>query len=67
MIALAPDVGRFAPFSALPAAIQQIPASDVGSDDARPAVAGARGAGELAWIGVFFAAGAYLLRRRDLN
>jgi hypothetical protein len=33
VIALAPEVGRFAPFSALTASIQQIPASDIGSDD----------------------------------
>ena len=67
VIALAPDVGRFTPFSALPAAIQQIPASDVGSDELDLLSPGLAVLAELAWIGVFFAAGAYLLRRRDLN
>ena len=67
VIALAPDVGRFTPFSALPASIQQIPASDVGSDELDLLSPGLAVLAELAWIGAFFTAGAYLLRRRDLN
>jgi ABC-2 type transport system permease protein len=68
VIALAPDVGRFAPFSALTASIQEIPASDVGFDEGFDLLA--RGAAVLAmlvWIAAPFAAGAVLLRRRDLN
>ncbi len=53
-----PGRGRFTPFSALPAAIQQIPASDVGSDELDLLSPGLAVLAELAWIGVFFAAGA---------
>jgi ABC-2 type transport system permease protein len=67
VIALLPEVGRFAPFSALAGSIQEIPASDVGSDELDLLSPGLAVLAELAWIGVFFAPGAYLLRRRDLN
>jgi len=68
VIALAPEVGRFAPFSALTAAIQQIPASDIGgSDDFRLLSPGLALLALLAWIGAAFTAGAVLLKRRDLN
>jgi hypothetical protein len=67
VLALAPSVGRFGPFSALPAAIQHVPSSDIGAEDADLIPAGLAAAAMLAWIGAAFAAGAVLLRRRDLN
>jgi hypothetical protein len=67
VIALAPEVGRFAPFSALTAAIQEIPASDIGSDELDLLSPGLAVLALLAWIGAAFAAGAVLLKRRDLN
>jgi ABC-2 type transport system permease protein len=68
LVALAPDVGRFAPFSALSGSIQEIPASDVGFDEGTDLLPrGVAVLAMLAWIAVPFAAGASLLRRRDLN
>jgi ABC-2 type transport system permease protein len=68
LVALVPDVGRFAPFSALSGSIQEIPATDVGFDkgvDLLPR--GVAVLAMLAWIAVPFTAGAILLKRRDLN
>jgi hypothetical protein len=67
VLALAPDVGRFGPFSGLSASIQDIPASDVGNEDANLLSPGLAVLAMLAWIGTVFAAGAVLLRRRDLT
>jgi ABC-2 type transport system permease protein len=68
VIALAPDVGRFAPFSALSGSIQEISASDVGFDEGTDLLPrGVAVLAMLAWIAVPFTAGAVLLRRRDLN
>ena len=67
VIALAPDVGRFAPFSALSGAIQQIPAENIGNEDLDLLSPGAAVLALLAWIGAAFTAGAVLLQRRDLN
>jgi len=67
VLALAPEVGRFAPFSALTAGVQDIPADDIGAGDTSLLSPGLAALGLLAWISVAFAAGAYLLRRRDLN
>jgi ABC-2 type transport system permease protein len=66
ILGLAPDVGRFGPFVGLPVGVQDIPASDLGFDDVllSPALAGLA---MLAWIGAAFAAGAALLRRRDIE
>jgi hypothetical protein len=67
VLGLAPDVGRLGPFVGLPTAVQDIPSSDVGFEDVdllSPAVAGL---GMLGWIGAVFAAGAVLLRRRDVG
>ena len=66
VLGLAPDVGRFGPFVGLPVGVQDIPASELGFDDVlfSPAIAGL---GMLAWIGAAFAAGAALLRRRDIE
>jgi ABC-2 type transport system permease protein len=67
VVALAPDVGRFAPFSALSAAIQEIPAENVGNEDLNLLSPGLAVLTLLAWIGSVFAIGAVLLQRRDLN
>jgi ABC-2 type transport system permease protein len=68
LVGLVPSVGRFAPFSALSGSIQHIPASDIGgSDDLDLLSPAAAWLAMLAWIAVPFAAGAALLRRRDLN
>jgi ABC-2 type transport system permease protein len=61
VLALAPDVGRFGPFSALTAAIQEIPASDIGAEDADLLSPGLAVLAMLAWIGAVFAIGATLL------
>jgi ABC-2 type transport system permease protein len=67
VLALAPDVGRFGPFSALTAGIQDIPAEDIGAEDADLLSPGLAALALLAWIGAVFVAGAALLRRRDLT
>ena len=67
LLALAPDVGVYGPFTGLPAAVQDIPADDVGFEDADLLSPGAAALGMLAWIGVLFAGGAALLQKRDLD
>jgi ABC-type transport system involved in multi-copper enzyme maturation permease subunit len=67
LLGLAPAVGRFGPFSALPAGIQDIPPSDIGADKAHLLSPALAALAMFAWIGAAFAAGAVLLRRRDLN
>ncbi len=67
LFALAPDVGRFGPFNALPPAAQGLDAEDVAAGDVEFLAPGVAVLLLLAWIGAAFAAGAALLRRRDLN
>lgn len=67
VIALAPDVGRFGPFSGLSAGIQSIPADDIGADGADLLSPGLASLAMLVWIAVPFVAGVVMLRRRDLN
>ena len=67
LIALAPDVGRFGPFGALPTAAQGLDPEDVGMGDVDLPAAGIAVLLLLAWIAAAFAAGAALLRRRDLE
>jgi hypothetical protein len=67
VLALAPEVGRFGPFSALTAAIQEIPASDIGAEGTDLLSPGLAVLAMLAWIGSVFAIGATLLLRRDLH
>jgi ABC-2 type transport system permease protein len=67
VLALAPDVGRFGPFNALTASIQNIPSENIGAEDADLLSPGLAVLAMLAWIGAFFAVGAALLQRRDLN
>lgn len=67
LVGLAPDVGRFMPFSALSGAIQEIPADNIGNDDLELLSPGLAVLAMLAWIGSAFAIGATLLLRRDLH
>jgi ABC-2 type transport system permease protein len=67
VIALAPEVGRFSPFTSLTAAIQEIPSEDIGSDELDLLSPVTALLAMLAWIGGLFAIGAALLRRRDLH
>jgi ABC-2 type transport system permease protein len=67
ILALAPDVGRFGPFSALSAGIQDIPSEDIGAEDTDLLSPPLAALAMLAWIGSFFAIGVELLRRRDLT
>ena len=67
LLGLAPDVGRFGPFTALPISVQDMSASNVGFDDVNLLAPGVALLALLAWIGTFFAAGAALLRRRDVE
>jgi ABC-2 type transport system permease protein len=65
VIGLAPHVGRFGPFAALPSAVQGIPGEEVGLGHT-PALGGVLAlALLLVWIGIFFAAGAVRLQRGD--
>ncbi len=67
LLALAPDVGIWGPFTGLPTAVQDIPSEDIGFEDADFLAPGVALLGMLAWIGVLFAGGAALLRKRDLD
>ena len=67
VIALAPDVGRFLPFSGLSASIQAIPGENIGADDVDLLSPGFGALVMLVWIAVPFVAGVVMLRRRDLN
>ena len=67
VIALAPDVGRFGPFSGLSASIQAIPSENIGADNVDLLQPGVAALAMLAWIAVPFVAGVAMLRRRDLN
>ncbi len=70
VLALAPDVGRYGPLAALPAAAQDVPAGSVGLEGVNlldPWLAVLAVLALLAWIGAAFVAGAALLRDRDLH
>lgn len=68
LIGLAPEVGRFAPLSALPTAAQGLEPEDVGMPEELDLLpAGVAVALMLAWIGAAFAAGAATLKKRDLE
>jgi ABC-2 type transport system permease protein len=67
LVGLAPEVGRFMPFSALSGAIQEIPAENIGNEDLKLLSPGLAVLAMLAWIGSVFAVGATLLLRRDLH
>jgi hypothetical protein len=66
--ALAPDVGRFSPFGALPTAAADIPADDAGLPEDIDLFSPFAAIGlMLAWIGLFFAVAAALLKARDVE
>jgi ABC-2 type transport system permease protein len=67
LIAIAPDVGRFGPLTALPFMVQDVPVEDFGIDEADVFAPGLAVALMLTWIGATYAAAATLLHRRDLN
>jgi ABC-2 type transport system permease protein len=67
LASFAPAVDRYSPVGALPSSIQGLDPDDVGTPDVHflPAIAAL--AAMLAWIGALFAAGAALLRARDVE
>jgi ABC-2 type transport system permease protein len=68
LLGLAPEVGRFGPFGALPTAAQGLDPQDVGMPgDVELFSAGVAIALMLAWIAAAFAAGAATLKKRDLE
>ncbi len=68
LLGLLPEVGRFAPFGALPAAAAGLEAEDVGMpSDVELLPAGTAVLMLLAWIGAAFAVSGALLKRRDLE
>jgi ABC-type transport system involved in multi-copper enzyme maturation permease subunit len=68
LVALVPEVGKFAPFTALPTSIADVPPDNAGlPSDADLLSPGAALLALLAWIAAAFSLGAVLLRRRDVN
>jgi ABC-2 type transport system permease protein len=67
VLGLAEDVGRWAPLGPLPTALSDIPPEDAGLGDVSLPPPGVAALALLGWIAAAFAAGATLLRRRDLN
>jgi hypothetical protein len=65
VLALAPSVGRFGPFVALPGSIQGVPPEELGVG--RGLARGPAVLVMLAWVAALWAAGAALLRRRDVG
>jgi ABC-2 type transport system permease protein len=67
LLTLKPEVGRFGPFT-LPSAVAGVSEDDAGLEgDVDLPSPGLAAVAMLAWIGGFYAAGAALLRRRDLD
>ena len=67
LVALVPDVGRFGPLGVLPVAAADLPPEEWGLEDLDLLSPGLAALALLAWIGAAFAAGAALLRARDLH
>jgi hypothetical protein len=67
LTALVPNVGRFGPFNALPSAAQDVPAEVAGFEEGVLIAPGLAVMAMLVWIGAAAAAGAVLLRRRDVG
>jgi hypothetical protein len=65
--ALAPEVGRYGPFTALPTAVAEIPAEDAGLGEVDLLAPALAVLALLAWVGSAFAAGYALLRGRDVH
>jgi ABC-2 type transport system permease protein len=67
LISLVPEVGRFAPFSALPTSLSGISAEDAGLGEVDLLAPGLAALVMMAWIGAAFTAGYALLRGRDVH
>jgi ABC-2 type transport system permease protein len=67
VISLAPEVGRFGPFGALPTSLTGIPAEDAGLGDIDLLAPGLAALVMMAWISATFTAGYALLRARDVH
>jgi ABC-2 type transport system permease protein len=67
LLELAPEVGRFAPLTALPIGIQDVAGEDFGFADAEILGSLAATAAMLAWIAALYAGAAALLQRRDVE
>ncbi len=67
LLAIVPEVGRFGPFVALPTAATGIDPAAVGLDEANLLNPQLATLALLGWIGIAFAAGVALLRRRDVE
>jgi hypothetical protein len=67
LLALAPAVARFGPFISLPSTIQGVPPEELGMKGVEALPVGLAVLLMLAWIAAFWAAGAALLERRDIN
>jgi ABC-2 type transport system permease protein len=67
VLALAPHVGRFGPFVALPGAVQDVPPEELGMANVPPVAMGLAIAAMLAWIAAVWAPAAALLKRRDVG
>jgi ABC-2 type transport system permease protein len=67
LLGMAPEVGRFGPLTALPIAAAGVEGSEAGLGDAALLPSGLAALALLGWIAALYAAGAALLRHRDLN
>ena len=67
VLGLAPDVGRFGPLVALPTATVGLPPEESGLGDVDLLASGLAALALFAWISAVFAAGALLLRHRDVD
>jgi ABC-2 type transport system permease protein len=67
VLALAPAVGRWGPWVALPGSVQDVPPEELGLGGGTPVGAGVAVLAMLAWIAALWAPAAALLRRRDVH
>jgi ABC-2 type transport system permease protein len=67
LLGLVPDIARYGPVVALPVGVQDIPAEDFGFSDVDLLTPALATLAMLTWIGATFAAGAVLLKRRDVE
>ncbi len=67
VIAVVPEYGQYGPFVGLPLGIQDIEGGGLGFDELDVLAVVPATLAMLAWISLFFAAAATLLRRRDVE
>jgi ABC-2 type transport system permease protein len=67
VISVLPEAGKFGPFVGLPLGIQDIEGDNLGLDEVDVVALVPATLAMLAWISLFFAAAATLLRRRDVE